>query len=530
MLPSHIETEITALNPKRVVGYDNIPPKILKESISIVKEPLTQLFNTSINECIFPSKLKFANVSPLFKKDDNTIKENYRPISILPVISKIFERMILQQVSAFVINVISPFLCGFRKGYNTQHVLLRLMNKLNTSLDKRQKVGLFMMDLSKAFDFVPHDLLIAKLDAYGFERDALQLIYSYLKDRKQRVKINADYSSWKEIFSGVPQGSVLGPLLFNLFLNDIYFFVDKENLHNYADDNTLSVVDLEIEEIINRLEANINVLNSWFINNGMVLNGDKCQFVIIKSCRAELFRGEGSKTATIKVGNKTIEEQRNGKLLGITIDKNINMAEHIRKLCKQAGIKLHALARISPYLNKHKRIILMKSFILSQFSYCPIIWMYCQRKSNNLINKIHERALRIAYCDYVSDFEGLLAKDNSITIHERNIQALACEVYNTVNNLNPPFMREIFKIKAKKYTLRRPCLLSSILPRTVNYGLESFSYKATQIWSSIPNDIQMSNKTSIKRHIKDNRKVICKCNLCKLYIPNLGFIDNPIGP
>ena len=524
--PTHIEKEISGLDPKKAVGYDNIPSKILKESVSIVKEPLSQLFNISVDECIFPAKLKFANISPLFKKEDNTNKENYRPISILPVISKIFERIIFHQMSSFITNFISPYLCGFRKGYSTQHALLRLMDMLNKKLDKKNKVGLFMMDLSKAFDCVPHELLIAKLDAYGFEKEALKFIYSYLKDRNQRVKINADYSSWKEILSGVPQGSVLGPLLFNLFLNDIYFFVDEESLHNYADDNTLSVVDVDIVEIINRLEANINVLNCWFINNAMVLNGDKCQFLIIESSRSESSKTEGE-NAIIKVGNKEIKEQRNGKLLGITIDKNINMAEHIRKICKQAGNKLHALARISPYLSEHKRKILMKSFILSQFKYCPIIWMYCQRKSNNLINRIHERALRIAYCDYVSDFEGLLAKDDSITIHERNIQTLATEVYNTTNNLNPPFMKEIFNLRVSNYSARRQ-YLQTTLPRTVTYGLESFTYKATQIWKSIPSDIQSSNKQSIKIHVKNNRKTICKCNLCKLYIPNLGFIDNPI--
>ena len=524
--PSHIENEIISLNAKKSVGYDNIPPKVLKESVCAVKEPLTLIFNTSVNECTFPSKLKFANISPLFKKDDNTNKKNYRPISILPVVSKIFERVFLQQMSNFVSNIISPYLCGFRKGYSTQHALLRLMNKLNISLDKKHKVGLFMMDLSKAFDCVPHDLLIAKLDAYGFERDALKLIYSYLKDRNQRVKINADYSSWQEILTGVPQGSVLGPLLFNLFLNDIYYFVDKDNLHNYADDNTLSFADMEIEEIIYKLEANINVLNSWFINNAMILNEDKCQFIIIESTRSEISRAEGNKTAAVKVGSKIIEEQRQGKLLGITIDKNINMAEHIKKLCKQASKKLHALARISPYLNEHKRKILMKSFILSQFSYCPIVWMYCQRKSNNLINRIHERSLRIAYCDYVSDFEGLLSKDNSSTIHVKNVQALACEVYSTINNLNPHFMGEIFNKKINNYSLRRPSL-RRILPCTVIYGLETFSYRATQIWSSIPVDIQSSNKRSIKRHVKNNRKSICKCNLCKLYVCNLGYIDNP---
>ena len=225
------------------------------------------------------------------------------------------------------------------------------------------------------------------------------------------------------------------------------------------------------------------------------------------------------------IGNNVIEEEKNGKLLGITLDRNINMNKHIKKLCKQASNKLHALARISPFLNERKRKILMKSFITSQFSYCPIIWMYCQRKSNNLINKIHERALRIAYNDFNSDFESLLAKDDSVSIHDRNIQALAIQVYKTVNDLNPIFMKEIFTLKAHKYSTRRQNLQSKT-PQTVTYGLESFSFKAAQIWNAIPKEIQTSNELTIKSHIKSRRNCICKCKLCKLYIPNLGLIEN----
>ena len=239
-----IETEIKALNSKKAPGVDGIPVNILKETIDILKYPLAQLFNVSIENQIFPNDLKYANVTPIFKKYENVNKENYRPISILPSISKIFERSMFKQITAFIEHKVSQYLCGFRKGYNTQHALLRLMDKLNKSLDKKETICIVMMDLSKAFDCLSHDLLIAKLNAYGFDKCSLKLIYSYLNGRKQRIKINSEYSTWKDIINGVPQGSVLGQLLFNIFINDLFLFVEKSAIYNFSDVNTLSVVDI----------------------------------------------------------------------------------------------------------------------------------------------------------------------------------------------------------------------------------------------------------------------------------------------
>ena len=373
------------------------------------------------------------------------------------------------------------------------------------------------MDLSKAFDCISHDLLIAKLNAYGFEKSALKLIYSYLKGRKQRVKINIEYSSWADILNGVPQGSVLGPLLFNIFTNDVFYFVENSNIYNFADDNTLSVADLET--VINKLESDINYLDIWFKENGLLLNETKCQFMIAESSNS---RRDPLK---LNVHNKEIEEVKQVKLLGITLDNNMSMVDHIRNLCKRAGAKLSALARISPFLNEQKRIILMKSFIISQFNYCPIIWMYCQRRSNNLINKIHERALRIAYNDYVSSFDSLLGKDQSVTFHQRNIQSLCLEIYKTTQNINPSFMKEVFAIKNQTYNTRKQYLLYPN-PHTVAYGLNTFGYRGSLIWSSLPKEIQNTNDISeFKEFVSENVNHVCKCNLCKPYIQNIGYIE-----
>ena len=377
------------------------------------------------------------------------------------------------------------------------------------------------MDLSKAFDCISHELLIAKLNAYGFEKGSLNLIYSYLKDRKQRVKINSDASTWEEILNGVPQGSVLGPLLFNIFINDLFLFVENSEICNFADDNTLSVANASIEKIIESLQTDIDGLETWFLNNGMLLNQTKCEFLIMESSS-----NTRDHTAEIKVQNKIIVENTSGKILGVTIDNNLNMKEHIKNICKKAGNKLNALARIAKFLDENKRKLLMNSFVISQFNYCPLIWMYCQRQSNNLINRIHERALRIAYNDYSSSFTALLEKNGTISIHERNIQALALEIFKTNNDLNPIFMKSIFCPSHYSYNTRN-LLLEHPNPRTVTYGLESVGYKANQIWNSLPKTIQTANDIkSFKNLISKNKTNLCTCNLCKIYVANIGYITS----
>ena len=180
-----------------------------------MSELLQIIFDNSVEHSSFADELKLSDVSSLFKKDVKNFKGNYRPISVLPTVSKVFERLIGTQISAHMSQYLSSLLCGFRKGYNAQHALTRAMEKWRNCLDKGGKVGAIFMDLSKAFDYFRHDLLIAKLHAYGLSREALLLVHSYLENRQQRVKINGSFSNYKHVQLGVPQGSVLGPLFFN---------------------------------------------------------------------------------------------------------------------------------------------------------------------------------------------------------------------------------------------------------------------------------------------------------------------------
>ena len=230
-----------------------------------------------------------------------------------------------------------------------------------------------MTDLSKAFDCLPHDLIIGKLKAYRFDKPPLQFLQSYLSDRQQRTKIGNTYSSWKDISLGLPQGSILGPLLFNIFLCDMLFILEDIDIASYADDTTPYASSQCLEEIIIILEDISDQLFRWFTFNEMKANESKCHLLLSKICAS----------SKMKIDNIEIENSEYEKLLGIQVDCNLNFNSHLNTLCKKASSKINALARISPYLDVYKRKLSMNSFFNAQFGYRPLFWMFCSRSINN---------------------------------------------------------------------------------------------------------------------------------------------------
>ena len=399
-----ISDAIKEIDTSKGGGLYDIPTKLLKMNNDICSVRICEVYNNSLSTHNFPTKLKAANITPVHKKDESTHKENYRPVSILPIVSKLFEKHMYSQIYSYINQYLSERLCGFRKGLNSQYSLISLLEKWKRYVDKHGVCAALLTDLSKAFDCLNHDLLIAKLHAYGFAESSLLYISSYLRDRKQRTKMENSYSSWANITSGVPQGSILGPLLFNIYINDLFLFFENCDITNYADDNTPFMCGENLDDVISQLEKNFLKLSKWFKTNNFKLNDKKSHLLV----------SNHDSGVSINIGGYTIPCSASEKLLGVCIDNTLKFEEHISCLCKKANQKLHALARISNYMSSAKLKMLMKSFVISQFSYCPLVWMFCSKRINNRINHIHERALRIAYNDRRSTFESLLDKDKSV--------------------------------------------------------------------------------------------------------------------
>ena len=273
-----IEFLIKTRDSSKTIQKDNIPTKIIKGNIDI----MSNIFHEDINKCFsefFPDDLKRAEVIPVFKKDikkdSKTLKEDYRPVSILSNISTICETCLYNELPDYFEDIFSDYQFGFRKGISAQQCLIILIETWKKHIDNKESFGALLTDISKAFDCVNHELLIAKLHAYGLDNSSLRLIHSYLNNRRQRVHIDNEFSKWSDIKDGVPQGSILGPLFFNKHICDLFYIMRNWPEVNYADDTTPYTGSKNTQDVITSLKNCALVLFKWFENNLMKENSDK---------------------------------------------------------------------------------------------------------------------------------------------------------------------------------------------------------------------------------------------------------------
>ena len=264
-----------------------------------------------------------------------------------------------------------------------------MVERWKNAVDKGKVFGALLTDLSKAFDCLPHELIIAKLNTYGFNLPALKLMHSYLSHRKRRTKVNHTNSSWEEILFDVLQGSIPGPILFNIFLSELFYVISDTDFSSYADGNTIYDSGNNINEVISSLKESAEKLFQWFSHNQMKGNTDKCHLTVSTDEPIE-----------IRVGESLIKSSTCEKLLGVKIDNKLNFDTHVKGFCKNANNKLRALARATPYMSLKNKLLINSSFN-AQFNYCPLIWMLHKRSNKVKIKHLHERCLRLIYNDKV---------------------------------------------------------------------------------------------------------------------------------
>lgn len=392
--PDEIKKEIMKLNTKKSAGPDEISPKIIKLTVDQILQPLTTIFNDSIINSVYPDHFKVAQVIPLHKKAEKTILSNYRPISLLSCFGKILEKLIHKRLYSFLTkhNLLYSYQFGFQHNLSTSLALIEITDNIREYLDKGNDVLGIYIDLAKAFDTVNHSILLTKLQHYGIRGKAHEWFKSYLKDRKQYVLTNDSKSETKFISCGVPQGSVLGPLLFLIYVNDIWCSIQRQNcIRLFADDTNIFIYGKNLNELKTEGEQILNNLYKWFSVNKLTMNIDKSCFSIFTKKK----RKDPNLFSQLTFDNHTIKRVQSAKYLGIILDDKLTWDEHIEHVINNTIKYINCFKYIKQYLPTHCARILYYSFIYSRIAYG--IEIYGKTTNSNLhkLQVIQNKSLKI---------------------------------------------------------------------------------------------------------------------------------------
>lgn len=498
-----IEKIVNNLDDKKAFGYDNIHPKLLKISKDFIVEPLTYIINKSLMEGIFPDNLKIAKVVPIFKSGDKFLSGNYRPISLLPVLSKIFERVMYNRLVNFLNrkNFFYKFQYGFRENHDTKIAIAELINNLQHNLDKGLvSVGIFI-DLKKAFDTVNHKILLQKLYHYGVRGCAHEWFKSYLSNRKQFVKINNAESGLQDVTCGVPQGSIIGPLLFLIYVNDMVNSVMHGEVKMFADDTNIFYSSKNIHSMVSVIEDDLQVLNSWLKVNKLCVNVRKCNFMVIQGKNKK--RVENVK---IKFCNDYLEEVESCKYLGIFIDNSLSWKCHITFVCKKIRPVIGILSKIRHLLPVTVLRTLYYTLIHPHILYCIETWGTTFKSYMEPLYILHKKLVRIiTFSHFIAHTKPLYTMLNILPIPKIIFQNISLLVYKELNTDVPIKFNFQLCSNTHSYATRKSTkgyLYNSYKNKT-NYFSRSIFSAGIHIFNVLPEDIINAASVYIfKRRVK----------------------------
>ena len=393
-----VEKTIKSLKPKHNDMDNSISMKIIRECKDVLSHTLTLLLNESIEKNVFPEVLKIAEVVPLYKnKGSRKEATNYRPISLLDPFGKIFEKIIEFQLRAFMeyAEQLTKSQHGYRENHSCDSMIISFLQEVSDSLRNDDVAVIILLDCSKAFDSISRPLLLKKLEKYGIREGALELIRSYLVDRTQRVKVGTTYSDFLPCHTGVPQGSILGPVLYIIYTNDVDVAIDSWS-SLYADDNNSMHRAKTLDEAMLKAQSSLSRTEEWFRSNKVCVNGAKSKYIVVSR------REQGDSAVQLQIEGKNLQRVRSSDknnsstaFVGLHLDEKFDFAPHINAMCQRALKSLATLAMVKKRLPKGARLQIFHSLIQSHL--CLNI-IASGRANKDLINRlqvIQNKALRI---------------------------------------------------------------------------------------------------------------------------------------
>jgi len=489
---SEIIKIVSDMKNSESAGYDEISINLIKKCIDCIAEPLSLIFNSCLSEGLFPDSLKTAKVCPVFKSGSKMEFTNYRPISVLASFSKLLEKVIATRLLSFIDkhNILSHSQYGFRKNHSSYMALMSLFDKVSEAVDKNEFcVGIFI-DLSKAFDTLDHNILTKKLDVYGIRGSANLILKSYLSNRQQYVLHKNSQSSLKPICCGVPQGSILGPLLFLLYINDMASVSRFMHFLLFADDTNMFYSNSDIWKLMQIINSELDILADWFRANRLSLNINKTNFMMFGYKKVPISNANTPKEFYLTIDNERIKQVEFTKFLGVIIDQKFTWQRHISYVSLKVSKSLYALRQVKFKLPRETLLALYYSLVYSHLTYCNMIWGCASPTVLQELLLLQKRAIRIinksSYLSHTSpifkELQVLKLPDINLysTVqfiykHRHNYLPLVCNHFLTTNDLTVNSSYSFRSISEYIIPFSRTCLRAKCI-----------NVRGPKQWSNIP--------------------------------------------
>ena len=475
---------ISKLNNKKTMGTDTLNAQIIKSALPCISVSLTILYNRCIEEQIFPSVLKEAMVIPLPKSKKPSTLDDFRPISILPILSKPLEKHIHKFLLSYLESkhLLHEYQSGFRPNHSCHTALIRMCNSWLEKINDHEIIGTVFLDLRKAFNCVNHSILLEKLHMYLQNSNIMHFFNSYLSNRTQRTLINGSLSSPGILNCGVPQGSILGPLLFSIYINDLPLFLRHKTevtLDLFADDSTLSASSKNIERIEQCLQDSLNDVSVWCKSNAMMLNHSKSKSMVITTRQKHQLQ---PLSLNLKIGLNAIEQVKSHRVLGCLIDETMSFHPHIDSVLKTVSRNLYLMSRLWHYVSTEALLAFFHGHCMSHINYASTIWCNTDENYLNKLNRLHKRAIKIIY--RVPDITtsekyqhlGILTLKNQFKYN-------ACKmVFRQSHQLVPTYLQRLLpRQNPRTLDYAKPAQTSRL-----NITQAGFTYSSVSVWNALP--------------------------------------------